>query len=754
MAILYGGTSPTRLREVYKSDVKNTAILSPNEDSTPGSPIVITYVLESDKGTAAALLEVLYSTDGSSWSTCTADTSHASHEGTTDLSASADGTTHTYVWKAIDDLGASFNSTVYVKMRAQDGTYYDDYIQSDLLSVNLTPIVTISAPAGGAHGDSIDIDYSISTRVSGLTFSIDAMYSTDGGTSWADCTADTSDPDHDGTTSLSSGVHTFVWDTDTDLGVSYSGSNVMVRVRGNNGSADGEWATSNTFTIDMIPSVSITTPEASQSYGSPLTISYTITSLRNIDSFTLTAKYRKGGETTYNTCTEYTSGSDGTTSLTQGAHVFLWDSGTDLTTAYQSNDVQIELMVNDGTNDSSYVLSPVFEIDMLPKAPTLVSPFDTYFDIGDGAEFQWYIPTDPGSDKIHFEFIIADSITGTSVIDHNTADNPSPFDHYIDTATGLKNGASGITYYVRDLTVSSLTGTAVTFSSLTDHYKNSSLASTLTNPKIILVNKADREAYIPSSSITSTGFTIYKRTYGGSDDALVDLIIYTGEASAFETYWVDMTITGDTTLTFGTAPLDTDDLGNTIPSTITKCRAELLEGSDQSVYIYSSTDSGVVIKKSSYGPGGDAQVTLMLRSTPSDTYQQVNYDISPSGGQSTIIYNDAFTDNTNGSTAWPEYIPGIIMTTAPRADRHTYISAAYSDEILIQKCGFGNNVSAYTDLIATGELDSSVPYWNDVSPRGVPDAYENELAKYTVSTEDDLADGTYTWQVKAGNSTS
>ena len=755
--IAYGDLSESRTREVYKSDVKNTLISAPTSSLTYGSPVVINYRLESDKGMSAATVSFEYSTDSeATWSTCTEDTSYSGTEGKTNLSADADGNDHVFAWNSLTDLGAAFSGDVVLRIRASDGTYWDDYITSDTISVIVSPIVTVSAPIGGTYGSPIDITYTISTLVSASTFSIEAEYSIDGST-WNTCTALTTDANHDGISGLAAGTHTFVWDAEnaSDLGPSYQGNTVSVRVRANNGTAWGNYASSSTFSVDMFPIVIITAPEASKSYGSPVNVTYAVSSRReSVSTFSITAKYRADTTTWYD-CTEDTNDAsdEGTTGLVVGTHTFVWNSGSDLTTAYQSSDVQVEVSASDGTNTSTPMQSATFTIDMLPVAPTLISPFDTYFDIGDGAQFLWYIPTDPGSDKIHFEFMIDERDTGTSVIDDNTMDDYDRFRHKIDAVTGLKNGGANIAYYVRNMTVTDQSGTAVLFSSLEDYFKESDLPSTLTNPKIVLVNKADREAYIPSSSITSTGFTIYKRTFGGSGDAKVDLIIFSGAASSFETYWVTTTITGDTSFTYGSGDFATDDLGNTIPSTITNCRPIILEGGDQPVYISASSDTGFTVKKTTYGPGTDTPIMVMLMATPSDAYQHREYTVSPSGGQSDVRYAAALTDYTNGGAAWPAYIPGANMGISMRADRHAYASMIRGDGLYAHECGYGNAVDADVDFICTGEPDSSVPYWNDVSPRGVPDDYEGKIARYEVSTTDDLADGWYKWSVKAGNAT-
>lgn len=150
MALSHGDYSASRIREITACNIRLIGISSPAGGSALGSPVDISYILESDSLVSATNLEAEYSTDGgSNYSTCTADATDPDHEGTSGLSADADGNTHTFVWDAATDLTTAFqNPTMKVRVRAYDGSVWSNHYESATFEIDMLPgVPTLYSPA-------------------------------------------------------------------------------------------------------------------------------------------------------------------------------------------------------------------------------------------------------------------------------------------------------------------------------------------------------------------------------------------------------------------------------------------------------------------------------------------------------------------------------------------------------------------------------------------------------------------------------
>jgi hypothetical protein len=755
MAISYGDQSEPFAREWYQSNTKVVSITSPTSNSYYGSPISITYILDSDIVIASNSVEVDYSTDGgSSWSTATALAGDPSHDGTTGLAADADTETYTFMWDATTDLGATFSETdVQVRVRANDGANYSLYDTVLDFTVDMVPMVSLRSFDNNL-GSTILVPYQITSYIVGGTFSIECEYSVDSGSSWLTATAEGGHVSHSGVSGLSESTsYNFVWDAEADLGASYNAA-VMVRVRANNGAAWGGYATSSDMSVSLIPTVDVSSPGSATKQGSPILVVYTLNSNRDSPTLSITCDYSTDGGTAWTASTADTghASHSGITGLSVGtAYTFVWDSATDLTTAFQDTDIQVRVRAYDGTNYSSYMATSNFEIDMLPNAPTLISPSSGYFDYGTTPQFVWTIPTDPGADVMAFRIEIDASDSFPSpIVDDNTVTDYAKFKHQIAATESTKTG-NNMTYMVRDYTVSS-DSAAVTFASLTDFHSELSVGTTLTNPQIMLVNKADRRCFIDPTTITATGFTIQRSAVGFDANGIVDIHIYTGAAGAFETYWVDLTVSTATAYTLGTAPFDTDLLGNTIPASITDLRPQILEGSDRGAFVSATSDTGFTISPSAVGVESSATIRVCLRSDITDTYQ--HQSLAVSSLVETFLDNSlALDDDSNGSAPWPDYLIGPVVSYTPLSDHTVIVGMVFGDSISFRKSSGGVATDATITLYGHSELDSKLPYYMDVSPNGVPDTYEGNKARYELASGDDPSDGIYQWRVTAGNIT-
>ena len=58
----------------------------------------------------------------------TASSTDPAHSGISGLTTSPAGVSHTFVWDAKSQLGAVYNTTVYVRLRANDGVQNGAYV--------------------------------------------------------------------------------------------------------------------------------------------------------------------------------------------------------------------------------------------------------------------------------------------------------------------------------------------------------------------------------------------------------------------------------------------------------------------------------------------------------------------------------------------------------------------------------------------------------------------------------------------------
>lgn len=753
MAIYYGTPSDGRERQWSVSDLKVASISAPLPGGSYGSPILVTYALDSDRSTAASTVEVQYSTNsGSSWSNATADTSHASHSGTSSLAADPDTETYTFVWNSLTDLSAAFDASVRLRVRASDGSNYGAYLESGDFTVSFIANVSFGS-FSSSLGSTILVPYTVNTSVTGGTYSIQVDYSTNDGTSWSTATAETSHSSHNGVSGLSSATsYNYVWDAEADLGASFNAS-ILLRIRASNGTAYGEYTQSGDLTVSMLPTIAITGPATDTTQGAPVYITYNAVSNRDSPSLTATVTYSTNSGSTFTSATAKTTDSShsGVSGLSPGALTFVWDSANDVGVTFQGSTNMIRIVVSDGTNTSAAANSAIFQIDMLPSPPSLISPADGYFDTGTDAKFVFTVPADAGSDRLVFKWEMDnDDDFSSPTVSRDSVAYYTRFRHRVNQAQSTKNGASGISHYVYGLSATS-SSQALTYASLTDYYTESTLPTTLTNPQILLINRADRRAFINPSTISSTGFTISKSAVGIDENALVDLLIFSGAASSFTTYWVDLTLTANSTsYTLGTAPFQTDLLGNTIPSGITNIRPEILEGSDWGVYVSAVNSHGFTLKRSVSGVADSAVVRVCLRSDPSTTYQHQSLTVS-SVTDTSSSFPSVFDDDTDGSASWPDYVPGTILNITNQNDRNVILGEHYSDIVNLKKSKAGADTNGDAVIHGFSESNTKTPYWSRVSPNGVPDSFEGDHCRYEFNVADDPADGTYSWRATAGN---
>ena len=230
--------------------------------------------------------------------------------------------------------------------------------------------------------------------------------------------------------------------------------------------------------------------------GTAITITFTVQSYE-VATCSITVKYSTDGETFSNatitgTVTALTVSSAG------NEYSVTWDSVADLGQNVKSDNVVIGIVADDasggGGNDDRLFLSSAFIVDNLPSTPTITSPTNGSFGQDTTPNVEFTLGSqDPGAGEM-FPYVQADLVnTFDSAqlveVDSNDGTDHARFDHHIDTATNKPIPG----YLIKDVSVSG--PTTVTYASETDAFTNSTLPTTISNARAIVIQKADRRVF-------------------------------------------------------------------------------------------------------------------------------------------------------------------------------------------------------------------------------------------------------------------
>lgn len=145
-SVNYGTPSTSRQLETTFGNCKVTL----SSSSGTSDEITFTYTLEDDRE-ATASIKPEYSTDGgATWSE---GTKGATGDNKTGLTTSAAGTSHTFVWDTVTDLGIDAKQDILFRIRAYDqNNYLGSYLTSATLKVsvdNAPAQVVLVSPTDG-----------------------------------------------------------------------------------------------------------------------------------------------------------------------------------------------------------------------------------------------------------------------------------------------------------------------------------------------------------------------------------------------------------------------------------------------------------------------------------------------------------------------------------------------------------------------------------------------------------------------------
>lgn len=420
-------------------------------------------------------------------------------------------------------------------------------------------------------------------------------------------------------------------------------------------------------------------------------------------------------------------------------HTVTWDSVQDLGGGQLFDQVVLGLCGFDGVSNDRMTRSDYFTVNNLPTTPTITSPTDGSFDKDTTRPVVFTLGSeDPGSGALlpYAQADMVDTFNSDKLVtaDSSNGTDHTQFEHEIETQT-LKPIPG---YLIRNVTVSG--ATTVTYSAQTDAFTGAALPSSITDARVIVIQKADRRVFI--TSISNTQVQLDKSVAGGVVDGLVDLFVLSDVTADFYVEsGISVTSTTPTTVTFSS--MGNDDFGQDIPDTfVPGPRILVVDEADRLVILGTITTTGVDLSKSIAGGATNGSVTLFIMKTNSDIYQDTAETVSNT--TLTAVEYDTLSD----SGALPSYIPGAIPMSVEVADRHCYLSEPVADQAKIAKSVAGGATNGSVDWdIWTKPFGSGI--WVPMSPNGIPDGYEGESARWRPESAFD--EGNWYVRVAVGN---
>ncbi|MCX7702595.1 MAG: hypothetical protein N2234_00610 [Planctomycetota bacterium] len=348
--------------------------------SPANGPITITYTLADTEGDICSIT-VEYSTDGGV--TYEEATGGTGGDGTSGLSSSHTGESHTFVWDSFTDLGYAYYTNVKVRITPAD-TKSGGWGESEAFEVNNNeaPIAQVNTPTTEQSGN-VFLTYLLYDSNSDF-LDIEIEWWDPFVSQWKPATEVTGAPS-EGTVNLSSSPngtsHIFVWNSTLDLGTKYS-NQIRVRIRPSDVLLVGSWAESGSFAVanNAAPITFVQNPTGVQTAN--VLITYYLADEES-DNCSITVYYSEDGGSTWYPATEVAGGGsgDGTTNLQSSQtgieHKFDWDAQTDLVGKYRTT-VRIRIVPNDGYRNGTGGSTANFTVDATtPPSVVLTSPTGT-----------------------------------------------------------------------------------------------------------------------------------------------------------------------------------------------------------------------------------------------------------------------------------------------------------------------------------------------------------------------------------------
>lgn len=354
--------------------------------------VTINYTGSDLESENADMITAQYSVNGTNWFSMT-EKAGVGSDGTVGLTFARTGTAHDLMWDVDADFPNSEDSTVYIRLQANDGTTSGAIVTSDPFTVDIkNPVTSAATAVQNADSGFVTITYTLGD-LSNSTVEIDI--SEDGGANWT--VVDTSLTGEVGDNIAPGTDKVIIWNALADFAnQEQSDLRVQVRAIDNFGNVGANTSSSN-FDLDTkAPSVSNVT--AVQDAGlNTVTINYDLVDGHNS---TVTIAISEDNGLTWGVATSTLAGDVGTGVSSGAGKIVTWNAATDFPNREQSG-MKVRVQATDTfANASGDVASSAFAIDTRAPVISNVSAAQTI-----------------STDNVVFTYDLADSGLSTVALD-------------------------------------------------------------------------------------------------------------------------------------------------------------------------------------------------------------------------------------------------------------------------------------------------------------------------------------------------
>ena len=395
---------------------------------------------------------------------------------------------------------------------------------------NLPPTVASLVPAQDQTYGYVNVNYNLQDPNSDPSSLVNYEYSLTGAFAGEQVTmtASSTDPAHSGvnnlTTSPTGLAHTFVWDAKSQLGAVYS--TVYVRMRPNDGIANGGYTTSTAFTVDYINPIVSNISAVENLNATTVVISYDLND-NTSSSLSVDFQVSNDGGSTWTVPAATVSGAVGSGASTGVGKVIIWNAGTDYSGHQQSN-MQVRVRAKDKwQNQGDYTTSTNFALDTLSPTSLITTDLKAQPNAGDTVALIGGSFTEVNPSTNTFYVAINGGAYGAGT--NGTADTAAPSDQLTTVSTTLKGNdyiSQVKIVHIDDYGQIGINENSSPSTSLKYVKPYTPSASTLSNP---LTNRLDLLINPNINEASGLEYTVYETTtnkYVQSDGTLGTLAVW------------------------------------------------------------------------------------------------------------------------------------------------------------------------------------------------------------------------------------
>jgi hypothetical protein len=318
--------------------------------------VIINYSAVDAQNNISNLVAYEYSTDNIAWNTMT-QKSGVGSSGVSTLAFSSTGASLNFAWDVNDDLANTEDATVYIRLKANDGTVDGNLATSSAFSIDTkTPVIASVSASQITNTSTVSFSYNL-TDLENSTIALDI--SQDSGATWT--VVDTSVTGAVGAGVSAGTGKTIIWNAGTDFsGQSQTDMRVRLSAVDAFGNQSG-FIQSADFSLDTLSPVVSNLTVAQTANSNNVAINYDLAD--GTGSIAVELEISQDGGATWTVNDTSATGSVGSGLSVGTGKTITWNAGTDFNGQSQ-NDMQVRIRAIDTwNNQSAYLTSTDFVLD-------------------------------------------------------------------------------------------------------------------------------------------------------------------------------------------------------------------------------------------------------------------------------------------------------------------------------------------------------------------------------------------------------